>query len=49
MGTKKWLMRLRFTGFGCFDVTTNDIINHPDILNQYSGQLLLGGFHTEMF
>ncbi len=43
-GHKEMANAFMLAGFECFDVTTNDIINHPDILNQYNGLVACGGF-----
>ena len=43
MGTKM-ANAFMLTGFECFDVTTNDIIKHPNLLNKYNGLVACGGF-----
>jgi phosphoribosylformylglycinamidine synthase len=43
-GHKEMANAFKYVGFDAYDVNTNDIINNPEILNDYSGLVACGGF-----
>jgi phosphoribosylformylglycinamidine synthase len=43
-GHKEMANAFKYVGFDAYDVNTNDIINNPDILNDYNGLVACGGF-----